>query len=514
MVGKLVKTSETLMKKYVFLILFVFGFAHVGNPSIVYEGKAGEYPVRVVIRPPGVVPGLAEVFVQSLDKKILEVKTQPMKWNAGVDGSPPADNAIQMFNQPDRFTSELWLMDFGSYSINIEVKGDNGKANVVVPVLSIATKKSKMNPVIKVVLILLMILLTAGFITIIGASIAESTLTPGDIPDQKRLKKSNIFMGITFIFCISIIFGGKKWWNNIADIYYSNLFKPMETSTKISAKGDSRILSLEITDELWKNGRYTPLVPDHGKMIHSYFIKDDLSTFGHVHPIINQFNTDKLDLLLPRQFENGTYFIYSDITHETGFSQTLLDTIKISNRDYTSISEVPKVDPDNSWKEVNSEQDNFKSEFTFADSSKFMWKNYLKTIEPGFVDFNFKLLDNQNNPLPLEPYIEMGGHGIIYKKDGSQFIHIHPTGNFSMASQEVLYELKEGVEINPQELFCTFGFRNEKGELVQNLNEDGQVTFPPFEFREIGEYRIWIQIKSNGNVKTAIFDLNVKNQNV
>ena len=85
------------------------------------------------------------------------------------------------------------------------------------------------------------------------------------------------------------------------------------------------------------------------------------------------------------------------------------------------------------------------------------------------LNFNFKLLDNQNNPLPLEPYIEMGGRGIIYKKDGSQFIHIHPTGNFSMASQEVLYELKEGVEINPQELFCTFGFRNEDGKLVQKM---------------------------------------------
>ena len=503
-----------MIRYIIFLFYVVFGFAHVGNPSIVYEGNAGEYPVRVVIRPSGVVPGLAEVFVQSLDKKILEVKTQPMKWDAGVNGSPPADNAIQMFNQPDRFTSELWLMDFGSYSINIEVNGNNGKANVVVPVLSIATKKTEMNPIIKVILILLMVLLIAGFITIIGASIAESTLNPGDFPDDNRLKKSKIFMGLTFIFCITIIWSGKNWWNNIAERYYSNLYKSMETNTEIYTNGNFKVLSLEITDKLWKNGRYAPLVPDHGKMIHSYFIKEDLSTFGHVHPIMNKFNTDKFDLLLPQQFKDGTYFIYSDITHETGFSQTLLDTIILLNSDYTTITEIPNVDPDNSWMDLNSELNNVKSEFTFEDNSKFIWENYSNTNEPGFVNFNFKLLDNQNNPLPLEPYIEMGGHGIIYKKDGSQFIHIHPTGNFSMASQEVLYELKEGVEVNPQELFCTFGFRNEDGKLVQNLNEDGQVTFPPFEFREPGEYRIWIQIKSKGNVKTAVFDLNVKNPNV
>ena len=45
---------------------------------------------------------------------------------------------------------------------------------------------------------------------------------------------------------------------------------------------------------------------------------------------------------------------------------------------------------------------------------------------------------------------------------------VNPTGNFSMASQEVLYELKEGVEINPQELFCTFGYRNEEEKLEKN----------------------------------------------
>ena len=180
----------------------------------------------------------------------------------------------------------------------------------------------------------------------------------------------------------------------------------------------------------------------------------------------------------------------------------------------SELKHLPQIDPDNSVLQINPEQDNYNSIFTFTDNSKIVWENYTAEIDPGFVDFNFKIEDMNRNPLPLETYIEMGGHGIIYKKDGSQFVHIHPTGNFSMASQEVLYELKEGVEINPQELFCTFGFRNEDGKLVQNLNKDGQVTFPAFEFRESGKYRIWIQVKSNGVIKTAVFDLNVKQTNV
>ena len=498
------------MIRFVFAILFFsISFSHIGNPSIVYEGNAGEYLIRIVIRPPGVVPGLAEIFVQSLDGKITDVKVQPMKWNAGAEGSPPSDIAIPMFDQPDKYTSELWLMDFGSYSINVDVNGELGKATAVVPILSIATKQSEMNLIIKTILILLMIILIAGFVTIIGVSILESTLDPGKKPDIIRIKRSKIFMGFSLIFCISLVFGGKKWWDNIENLYNSNLFRPMDTITEISSNGNVKIVSLEIVDPLWKNGRYAPLVPDHGKLIHSYYLKDNLSVFGHVHPTINPENPDRLDLALPENLKNGVYYIYSDVTHENGFTQTLLDTIHIVKNLNYKVGFIPKTDPDNSWTATNSEINFTEPEFVFFDNSKMIWENYIYEIKPGFVDFNFFLVNENELPIPLQTYIEMGGHGIIYKKDGSQFIHIHPTGNFSMASQEVLYELKEGVEINSQELFCTFGFRNEDGKLVQNLNEDGQVTFPPFEFREKGEYRIWIQIKTNSNVKTAIFDLNI-----
>ena len=30
--------------------------AHIGSPNVFYEGRAGEYPVRVIVKTPGVVP--------------------------------------------------------------------------------------------------------------------------------------------------------------------------------------------------------------------------------------------------------------------------------------------------------------------------------------------------------------------------------------------------------------------------------------------------------------------------
>ena len=36
---------------------------HVGNTLVVQEGTAGPYALRVLVRPPGVIPGLVEVIV-------------------------------------------------------------------------------------------------------------------------------------------------------------------------------------------------------------------------------------------------------------------------------------------------------------------------------------------------------------------------------------------------------------------------------------------------------------------
>jgi hypothetical protein len=46
------------------LALFVALSAHVGSPDVVYEGNAGPYPVHVIVRPPMVVPGVAQVIVR------------------------------------------------------------------------------------------------------------------------------------------------------------------------------------------------------------------------------------------------------------------------------------------------------------------------------------------------------------------------------------------------------------------------------------------------------------------
>ena len=62
------------MKRLVLpLALFLALSAHVGSPNVVFDGQAGPYSVRVVVRPPMVVPGRAEVIVQLPAARYVDV---------------------------------------------------------------------------------------------------------------------------------------------------------------------------------------------------------------------------------------------------------------------------------------------------------------------------------------------------------------------------------------------------------------------------------------------------------
>ena len=67
--------------------------AHVGSPDVIFEGKAGAYDVRVIVRTPMVVPGLAELNVRILHGNVQRVLIRPVYWRTGVAGAPSPDAA-------------------------------------------------------------------------------------------------------------------------------------------------------------------------------------------------------------------------------------------------------------------------------------------------------------------------------------------------------------------------------------------------------------------------------------
>ena len=68
--------------------------AHVGSPDIFLEGNAGPYPLFVTIRPPAVIPGVAEVEIRVRSKDISQVRIVPTPVSgAGARFAPTPDIA-------------------------------------------------------------------------------------------------------------------------------------------------------------------------------------------------------------------------------------------------------------------------------------------------------------------------------------------------------------------------------------------------------------------------------------
>ena len=497
---------------------FSISFAHVGSLNVFYEGKAGIYPIRVIIRPPGVVPGLADITIRSLGEGVEKITVQPVKWDTGPEGSPPPDVAINISGDETMFHSELWLMDFGSYSVNVDVYGEQGHGRSIVPVNSIATRKLEMSLFLKGILIVLMVFLFSGGITIVGAAVRESTLESGSKTSKKRVKKSRISMLLGTLIFIGLLSGGRMWWTSIDNQYQENLFKPIEVTSEVVIKNDTRILQISLTDEKWIKGLYPPLIPDHGKMMHTYFIRiPELDAFSHIHPVPIDKNQNTFQVIVP-PLPGGNYVFFVDITHESGFSQTLVDTILVpefSGFEYLEDLQIDR-DSDDSWRMGYSlpelELDSVAGASDLVNGKYLIeWINLPDRIFVGKeVEFSFEVTDIEGGHLSLEPYMGMLSHAGILKTDGSVFLHLHPIGSISMASQQ---QFEQQVGIKTQLRSKHEGHMDHSQHMGDGIHKMSEtVSYPPIEFPQPGQYRIWIQVKVSGEVLTGIFNIYVQPQ--
>jgi len=143
----------------------------------------------------------------------------------------------------------------------------------------------------------------------------------------------------------------------------------------------------------------------------------------------------------------------------------------------------------------------------------------------------------------------MMAHAAIIRDDGSTYVHIHPVGTYSMAAQEgllnrmnqpgseyhypdrvVFRDSVDGVvrrlrAMSEQErnafLMKEMGMPVEKAGTatrmggggsvggspgtMEGMKMDNTVSFP-YTFPQPGTYRIWVQVRRNGQVLTAAFD--------
>jgi hypothetical protein len=538
---------RTLSLLLVLLLKIGISYAHVGSPDVAMEGMAGPYHLLVSITPPDVIPGTANVTIFIQNSSGVSVAAQPVYFYSGRDGAPSADLLQPVAGQPGQFKGIVWLMNDGSSSILLSVAGSLGKGELVVPVVAISTAEKKLPAATGYSLIFLGLILFILLVTIIGASVSEGITRRGEELPAARRRSKRIAIGVAALFSSLIVYGGNSWWQNWAKNYRKFMFKPMHAGYRLEQKDGANVLTLTIdTFQSQRSSTLSYVVPDHGKLMHLFVMRiPGMDAFAHLHPF--RMDSARYKTFLP-PLPRGKYLVFADIVYNSGFAETMKDTLTLKE---DLVDSVHKMDPDDAYAYAlpNDIIDNpFRGAGNTIVCGKpgtgVKMKDGSIMVQEGIGNeqlesntlytLRFAVFDQNKQPAKLEPYLGMKAHAVIIRDDGGVYIHIHPVGTYSVAAQANLLQ-RMGQKENEYHYPDRAAFRDSVDRVVEwirgmnererndylmkqmnmptdtmaGMNTDNMVTFP-YTFPQPGRYRIWVQVKRNGQVLTAAFDRLVK----
>lgn len=480
---------------------WVVASAHVGSPDVTFDGAAGPYAVRVVVRPPSVVPGLAEVIVRTTADDVDSVSIQPVFWRTGAAGSPSPDRMDRVAGQPRVYTGQLWLMARGSYSVYVHVSGRRGRGLAIVPVDAFATGRLGLSPALGGLLAVLGGLLFAGLVTIVRAASGESLVPPGEEFDAAKRRRANVVTAIAIPALALALFGGARWWNSVDADYRRTMFRPPDVVATITTAAGHRSIRLALRDTAAYRSILAPVAPDHGKMMHLFLVGGPaMNVFAHLHPA----QTDSLGFTgevpwLPA----GPYHLFADVLLDNGLALTATDTVSLP----PLAGSVAPSDSDDAWTDARV--------VPLTDSSATASLGDGHTLSLAIparaltarspVDLALTVRDSSGAVASLQPYMGMAAHAVIVRDDRSVFIHLHPMGTVSATAQQVFRARDAGDttahgRLRPDAIGAA---------PMAGMSMAGRFVLP-YEFPKSGRYRLWVQVKPAREVLTGVFDLTVR----
>ena len=488
----------------VFLLLPLIAHGHVGSPNVFFEGKAGPYPLRVVIRPPAALPGIAQADVRVNGGSVNNVFLQIAPWDAGGDAAPAPVRGVAVGGETNLFSAALWLLRSGSYAVRVTVEGARGEGTAMIPLNSAPFQRPVMSPAMRAGLMIAGALLFFAALWLAAAAARDSTVAPGASPTERdyyRVPVATIVAAL--LFAGAICAAGVRWQKMDREFRNNALYKPLPVSTTVRTNGTLRLLHLSAAAD---QRYWDTLVADHGKLMHLFLVRTpDLNVFAHLHPV-RRASTNFEGVLPP--LPAGTYFLYAEITHEDGLSQTLVQTLTLpipataplqlmrSNEVFClsvvsgNGSEPFALDPDDSWHVAQVSAQSKRADLMGGSSMILQAEREL--VANRETSLRFRVLTRDGAPASLQPYMGMLGHAVVRRSDGSVFTHLHPVGTVSMAAQELLSR-REPATAAPA---------------MMPASANNEVSFP-YAFPSSGPYRLWVQVRSDGRVLTGVFDVTV-----
>lgn len=471
--------------------------AHVGSPDVYYDAMAGPYHLFVTVRTPQMIPGIARIEVRALDAGITSIDIVPLRViGEGSENAPPPDRMEQSKSDPQFFAGKLWLMESGSWQVRLNVFGSHGKSEMAVPVAAFARKTLAMQRVTGLILTVLMVFLVLSLVSILGAASRESQLETGANPPPEKRRRARFVMAATSAVLLGILFLGNLWWDSEAQARATGMIykaPPMQ-----AALVGTNQLQLKLGFSSWHDRRkelqLVNIIPDHGHLMHLFLVRmPQMDRFYHLHP--DQTSADTFTEKLS-SVDGGSYSVFADIVRESGFPDTMTAQLTLPNVSAgASGSASDRDDSAAAAPPVSDSAPNTTSALGAAGKVELLLNGQtLQAQKP--VILRFRVSDQNGQPATdLEPYMGMAGHLVIVRWDLSVFAHVHPAGSVPMAAVALLQNQKPAA--------------SDSMAGMHHAAVPPEITFP-YGFPQTGDYRLFLQVKHAGQVKTAVFDVNVR----
>ncbi len=252
--------------------------------------------------------------------------------------------------------------------------------------------------------------------------------------------------------------------------------------------------------------------------MHLYAIRwPEMDAVYHLHPTLA--GPGELRMTIP-SMPPGSYHLYADIVHRSGFPETLTATLN--------------VPPDASHYFLDGEdaaaypaplsQGDLGDRYKLPDGYTMVWERPASLTANTAQVFRFILLDPHDNPATgMRPYLGMAGHAAFVKADGSTFAHTHPDGSAAMPAMMLANAgngMNMGAGMSDMALRSTASADakapTNTGMGGVDANHPAEAPEPlapvvefPYGFPSPGRYRIFIQMKHDDTVETGVFDAEV-----
>jgi hypothetical protein len=489
-----------------FLLLPLSASAHVGSPDFYYEGYAGPYHLLVTVRPPAVIPGIAEIQIRSIATPPTHVDVLPLRLvGQGATLAPTPDPAEHSTSDPQLFTGKLWIMSRGSWKVQINAEGAQGKGELAVPIAAMSATSARMQKSLGALLAALGIILVVGLVGIIGAANRDATLQPGAEPLPEERRRGLTISLVAAIFLVVAVGLGNFWWKADASETAKLSYKLPHLQLSLQPGNVLQFALQNPNNVSWRQYpsdlkdpdqvRLDDLIPDHGHILHLFLVRmPDMTSFWHLHP--EQTGQANFSERLP-SLPAGHYQVFADIVHRTGFPET-----QVGELDLSALQGAPLTGDDSGSANLAPSE----TVSQLSDGSRMVWERDSTPLRTNqAIWFRFRVEDKDGKPATdLEPYMGMAGHAAFIRNDAQVFAHVHPAGSVSMAA----VELADGV--NPSDASSMPPMPGmghigpEAGAAQRSEGPPWRITFP-YGFPKPGDYHIFVQIKRAGKIETGSF---------